>query len=174
MNLNIYKDIAKQLRLQVSEVKHIDLFNQQYDRGEKEHPFGIPAVFVEYVATAWTAGGNNAQEGDSAVRIHVVMDNYGDTANIDQFEEAVQTEKLKHYEVARKVHQALQGFIPCCGTELQRVGTEYDHDHDQILVEVITYGFSEADTSADRYSNYIEVTPGLKVTGDIKTEVEEV
>lgn len=167
MNTKIFIAIAKRIREQVPDIKHIDLFNQQYNMPGEELPFNTPAVFIEYLNTNWMDGSAGIQTGNSAIRVHIVMSNYNDTCNIDELDDTTIDNRLNHYAITKAVHQALQYFEGCCFTGLLRSISEYDSNHDQILIEKVTYTFSECDDSAYAYRSYTQVTPELEIVRGI-------
>jgi hypothetical protein len=156
MNYPAYIDIAKQIRAQAPGVKHIDLFNDQYNRPKESNPFNTPAVFVEFMPTPWRSTMNGVQEGMGGFRIHVVFTFIGNSHNIESFTQEQLDALFLNYTITKKIHNALSGFAPANCTQMERTSSMPDHNHDELLIEVMEYSFTEYDDSADEYGDYIE------------------
>lgn len=140
MNIAPYISISARIRTNVSEIKHIDLYNAQYENPEKEDPFNTPAVFIEYTDGNWEDMTAEFQQQVAGFVIHVVVDNYGRTDNIDQKNATQQENDLKHLNIDSKVHKALKGFVPeGCASGMFRTYTDYDNSHDQLMIIKHTY-----------------------------------
>ena len=169
-----YISIAAQLRANVSGLKHIDLYYQQYLNAEakKNHPYNTPAVFIEYGDCDWVEQGKYIQEAETTFTLHCVSDMYTDTMNIDTFDSGKQAAKLEPLSLDTLVHAAIQTFLPdgCC-REMWRIHTAYDRDHDQLTVIKITYSCRLIEDI--RQSQSLALVTSVGVTGTLVPELTE-
>lgn len=78
--LELYNGIKTDL-LTISEIKHVDLFNSQFDNEDKEHAFLYPAVFIQFLNSSYTDNGKivNQQNVNQTIRLHICFESYKDT-----------------------------------------------------------------------------------------------
>lgn len=79
MRKQIYSEIKSRiLAIQDSEneqlFKHFSLWNQQTEDVEQEIPFQCPAMFVEFMPLKWDQKGNDVQEANFIIRLHIVAE----------------------------------------------------------------------------------------------------
>jgi hypothetical protein len=55
-------------------IEHMDLHSDHMRFIEKEPPFALPAVFVEFLPIRWTIRTNDEYEEDIALRLHILTD----------------------------------------------------------------------------------------------------
>lgn len=151
MKTEIYTTIAKLLsdiRDKNNEpvFKHFNLWNRQVEFLEKEIPFLLPAVFVEFEDIRWhTLGGGEAQEADVSVKLHVVSAWRGPT-NIDARK---LQENLDYMNLSSLIFARLQNKAFChTGGFFIRVASSTDHDHEKIIHECETYLGHVVDSAA--------------------------
>lgn len=176
MNTQAWESIDKRLAEQVAELKHIDLYNQQYvpDEEGKTHPYNRPAVFIEFGPTVWDEDANGTQSGPGILRVHVVMECYRDSSNLNKRSNEDRTKMLQHYGIVNKVHKALHGWQACNTlSPMVRVNRNTDHDFDNIIVELMEYTFTDYDASADVQGDWVEQPINrLKIEPSIVEEIE--
>jgi hypothetical protein len=172
MNTLPYISISKRIRANAPEIKHIDLYNAQYENSEKEDPFNTPAVFIEYLDGNWDDMTSGIQQHVSGFILHVVSDTYDRTANIDLKTEEKQLELLEHLTIDSKVHSAVKGFVPDgCHASMHRIYTDHDTNHDQIMIVKHTYACVIADETALDGVNETDVNE-VSANGSIVTEID--
>jgi hypothetical protein len=159
MNVTLLLSIGNRIKEQCENIKHIDIFNNQYvpNMDMKVKPFKKPAVFIEFSIERWTDQVNGEAEGDGLLRIHTVMEVYNDSYKIFEKDDAEQESTLAHYERPMEVHQALQDFVPegALGG-LTLINTITDHDYDNIIVEVREYAYRSSDSSANHKRDWVD------------------
>lgn len=180
-----YLAIVNRIKSRVPEVKHIDLYNQQYLKQEEEHPFLTPAVFIEFSSMPWLNQGDGTQEApEGQITLHLVDDDYSDSWQAGD-DVANQTPAMAWIELIEKLHQAFNNFAPKgiyvapnpaivpvdapegtlppqatdvhLSTDWQRSNQEPDTDADNMRVEKLTYDMCLFDYSATPYYKYISV-----------------
>lgn len=167
MNPTIYIEIAKHLRAEVPAMKHIDLYNRQYENSRDQHPYNMPAVFVEFVDFTPQGGISGVVEGTRVIRLHCVVTTYKDAANIDLVNTTEQNKRLAHLAFHNAIHAAMQGFSTQHASAFALVGETNDHNHNQVLANVLQYEYNET-TNSYWYKDYINHTiVDIKVEGDI-------
>jgi phage gp37-like protein len=167
MNPQLYIDIAKHLRAKVPAMKHIDLYNRQYENSLQQHPLNVPAVFVEFISFAPMGGAQGVVEGTRAIRLHCVVTTFKDTMNIDLVNTTEQNKRLAHLAFHQAVQDALEGHtLPTCGA-MQLVSEINDHNHNQISVNILQF---ECNHTVNNYwyKDYINhVITDINVVGEI-------
>lgn len=139
--------------------KHFNLWNRQVEFLEKEIPFLLPAVFVEFENIQWkTLGGGVAQEADVSIKLHVVSAWRGPTG----IETRDLHENLSYLNLTSLIFERLQNKAFCRnGGFFTRVSSETDHDHEKIIHECETYVGHVVDNTA--VSLGLPVSPGLSL-----------
>jgi len=136
----VYLSICKQLAEKLPLMAHIDLFNNQYDSASKEHPFNMPAVFVQFMPLVdFVTNADGSQSATVKIQFHFVTTCYSDAANAHRFDEVARQMAFKHLQFAGEAHKVLHHFAPDCCTNLQRSAHFYDTDFDQIQVTICEY-----------------------------------
>lgn len=159
MNVLDYVSLSTELADKFPEIKHINLFNGQYqtETPKNEHPVNFPAVYIEFLPTQWQMATGGMVEGDAQVRIHVVLHSMKDLDNIHLKSSVVQNVLLEHYTLANNIAACLEGFFPCTAlTALRKTEDDPDNNHDQIIVEKYTYAYTILDTTNADFKKQID------------------
>lgn len=122
----------------IKEVKTFRLFNNQFEREDREKAFIYPAVFVEFVNIDYLSKSESRQEGDLGLRFHIGI-------------KSLKTEDPYILELAEIVNFWLQGFgIADLITSLDRKRERQDTDHAGVIVWQTEYRTQITDNSANR------------------------
>jgi hypothetical protein len=156
MNTAAYIDIAKHLRAKVPGIKHIDLYNGQFENPEAHLPANYPAVYVEFLPTRWDTHPQGVQRGTGGIRVYCVVKNFLGADNIDLRTTEVAQQRLAYLLFEKLVHAALQNFAPTGYGNLMRSTTLPDATFTSVLVVVHEYEAAEADDSAFVYKDFTE------------------
>jgi hypothetical protein len=160
----IYTSLCKRLFEQVTGLTVVDLYNGQYENGET---ISAPAIYIEFLATQWEDVGNNCQEGDVPVRLHVCYSNLSHTEAAYENPEPISA-ALEFLDFVETVHIAVQGFEPDNSGPLGRTTTEPDTNNvEGLYVWRQVYTCKYLDESTNPENKQIQITPGLKVTHPI-------
>lgn len=172
MNVLDYVSISAELATKFPQIKHINLFNGQYqtETPKNEHPVNYPAVYIEFLPTQWQMATGGMVEGDAQVRIHIVLHSMKDVGDIHTKSSVMQNAILEHYTLANNIAAGLEGFFPCTAlTALRKTEDDPDNNHDQIIVERYTYAYTILDTTnADFKTQIDKVIQGFLVTGTLE------
>lgn len=139
--------------------KHCDLWNRQVEFIEQETPFQTPAVFVELSNLKWSTCGNNIQEAEPIIRLHIVTPwNANTAANISN--QSVRNTALAYLDIPSVVFRQLQGqhgnvTMPLPAQQqdnqqsqqqvignfnaLTRIESVINHNHERFIDSVETY-----------------------------------
>lgn len=161
MNIPALLSIGKRIKDEVTEIKHIDIYNGQYmpDNDGQIKQFTKPAVLIEFGQTQWETAENGIQEGNGMVRIHVVLQKLNDTFKLFDKTDLQKAAMLDHYNIPKLVHAKLQGFSPDGVVDaLNRINTIPDHDFNNTIVEIFEYEFRDYDDAADTHTDWVDVT----------------
>lgn len=76
---DLYQEHANAINAKIPEVKWVDLWHNQVNFLDNEHPFPTPAVFLNYRIRDTKDLGNNAQEATLQVEMYVFYETFADT-----------------------------------------------------------------------------------------------
>jgi hypothetical protein len=166
---SVYKEIAAHLATVLENpgypmqaIQFIDLFNNQLNK--EDVPFDSPAILVQFGPIQWESLPKGVQKGVATLRFHVVQEIYEDSyQGNDEQDNALNV--LRYVDV---VHQALSGLAGSKFTELTRVSTEPDEDHDNLIIYVMDYGTIITDDSAITSRALVPVIPVLGIVKGVE------
>ena len=120
-------------------IEHFDLWNNQLNppKDEEEIPFNIPAVFLEYRPVDWSTMGNKQQQAEVTFNLIVVSESLVETSSNETA--ADRNFGLQHLQLLDNIFAVLQGFGGDCFGSITRTGLNMDHNHDQLLVHVLSF-----------------------------------
>lgn len=169
-----YLSICQHLREKLPDMEHVDLFNDQYNNEQKEHPYNMPATFIEFVAVGdWKLNSDGSQTATLMVQFHHVTTSVSDTQNADRKSKIEQSLSFKHMLYSKNAHKALQGFAPANCSKLNRMQSIPGPLKNQEYVYIEIYQCVITDNStADTSKPTIEIVPELKVERSIDESSE--
>lgn len=126
MRKELYNAIKTRLAKDTAEVAHIDLWNHNVEFIEQEDGWDRPAVFVEIGTIEWSALHGGGHRGKGIVRLHVVTD------WVEGGQEAA-------WDLCDEVRQAIEGLTGETFNGLTLVGTDTNHNHEDILESIDSY-----------------------------------
>lgn len=126
MRKELYNAIKSKLAIDVPEVKHIDLWNQNIEFIDQEDVWERPAVFVEFGKIEWSPFQGGCQRGKGIITIHLVTD-WADGGHDAAF------------DICHKVHTALDGLNGEDFNGMALMETNTNHNHEEILESIDSY-----------------------------------
>jgi hypothetical protein len=152
--------LAVRAQLETAGVKHVRLYNSQFDEMDNENTFAFPCAFIEFTQLDWLTKSEGYQEADTVVRIHVGF-------------ESVKTEELEILDLLETIHSNLQGLHnPEYFTPLDRAFEGQDTNHDNVIVWLLDYDTLLSDNSGNRNLKLVKTTiTDLEVNKDNTTDV---
>ncbi len=144
----IYQALKQQLLLVTDQednhiIKHVALWNRQTEFLEKETPFDVPAVFIEFGKVLWKHQLQGVQDTVLPITLHIVT----------PYAPEGYDGSLFHLEICEYINKALHGFSVGWHTgAFLRVDTEPCHDHEQLLLTRESYATLLTDHSAKKES----------------------
>lgn len=121
--------------------RHFDLWNRQVEFLEAETPFQTPAVFVEFETIRWRTMGQNVQDADLTLRLHIVTPWSANTAaNVtrQQRDNALSYLDLPTV-VFRRLHGTHAQFANGGINTLVRTASAVNHDHERFVDSIEEY-----------------------------------
>lgn len=150
--VQLYKDIKEKLTDEC-DLKHVALFNNQYERENVENPFLYPCAFIEFKPSTFKDLSVGVQQFDMVVTIHLGFESYTE-------------DDLKVLELKQKIYVALQRLQSGYFALLSRVEERQNFDHGNTQVYEIDFRTTGKDYDADtRATKQVLVTP--QVTAEI-------
>ncbi len=129
-----------------TDVKHVRLYNSQFDEMDSENTFPFPCVFIEFSALDWITKSEGYQEAETTIKLHVGF-------------ESVKTEELEVFDLLEDIHEDLQGMHdPEYYTPLNRSFEGQDTNHDNVIVWQVDYDTLLSDNSGNRNNKLVETT----------------
>ncbi len=144
MRKQIYKAICDRISQQVSEVKHIDLWNNNISVLSGGAVWPRPAVFVEFETIEWRQQQNRVRMADIAVRLHIVTDAVSYNGSTDPKQDTA----LAFLDLLNKVNAAMQGLRGENFAGFMLTTSATNHDHAELIESVERYITRAQDTSA--------------------------
>jgi|GEM_PF-4483278 len=133
-------------------IQYFDLFKSQYIYPELHLPYKRPALFYEWAAQ-WTDKGVGIQQGDLTLRLHLELENYGEsfvgmTRTGQVMESKNKGYALEIFEMQKLVHAIISGLEGEAFTPLRRISTDPDLNPINTNVTLITYSTKVTDDTA--------------------------
>lgn len=124
-----------------NQIKHFDLWNQNVEFIEQDTTFDMPAVFVEFAPILWKTLGNNVQQADVEVRLHVVTEYKGATADNSEF----QTDALAYFDLLDAINKKIFGLSGTGFNAFKRTSSATNHNHEEIIESIEVYSTNVID-----------------------------
>jgi hypothetical protein len=114
---DLYKELAEKIKTEINTIKWVDLWHNQVNFLEEEHPFPAPAVFISMIANGMEDIGNNIQQFDMQMDFFLFYETF-----LDSFEGAYnQAGALSFLDNLTKLHQLLHGSSGDNYSEMRRI-----------------------------------------------------
>jgi hypothetical protein len=139
--------------------KHFDLWNQNVEFLEQETPFEVPACFFEFMPIQWRTLGQQVQDADLTIRLHIVTEWFGETAAYTP--EEIREMMLEYLNIPAMTVKCLQGFCTPFTNGLMRTQSIVNHDHERYVDTVEEYVCRVQDSSAHPVYETVSVKPKL-------------
>jgi len=139
--------------------KHFDLWNQNVEFIEQETPFATPAVFFEFFPISWKTMGQQKQDADLTIRLHIVTEWYGETAEYTP--EEIRQQMLDYLNIPGMVVSSLQGFCTPFTNGLMRTQSVINHNHERYVDSVEEYVCRVQDNSAEIIYTPKKIVPNI-------------
>lgn len=140
----------------ITEIKSIDLFRNQFATWKDETVYEFPLCFLEFDCD-FENHTLNTQKGSARIKVHIATSYNGDSRQGSTTQETA----LECFEVAQKVHEALQGFGEDFFSSLSRTGLSQDQNPNSIYTIVQDYECEFVDNSTSIAKDRIEANPDL-------------
>jgi len=152
---DLYLAVKGRILDQVKSIKHVLLYNNQFDRETVEEAFTYPNCFIEFVQMIHSGVTLNQQKSDIQIRVHIGF-------------ESLEKEDLTMFDLIQEVYVALQGLDGDLFSALQRIEERQDIDHDNVIVWQLDFECNLTDCSSDPRANLDEVVIGtLEIGADL-------
>lgn len=148
----IYRSLVKRIKMQIPEIRWIDLDGGQLEFLDESYPVQFPAVFIDFRNIQYQQLSRNYQQGTVSIGVRVAFNIYedfhGDSPDIEQA-----ADRLK---LLNKVYVALHGFSGLILTDgednhyskLQRQSMQSERRSDGLKVYEITFQCAVRDKQA--------------------------
>lgn len=155
MKLLLYNEIDAQILAEVSEIKLVQLWNNQLDNEDQEEARAYPLCYIEFSSIVWFELAKGLAEADVTITVRTVI-------------ERLQTDDRTFLTLVEDVYKALQLFDHDCFTPLKRVAERQDVDHDNCIVWETDFTTKLVDGAA--YTD--EDKPTVTATLDVSTDLD--
>ncbi|GHV66952.1 hypothetical protein FACS1894199_11430 [Bacteroidia bacterium] len=147
MRKQLYLDIKDKLKtIQDTDgnpfFKHFDLWNQQV---EYLDTFAAPAVFIEFMPMQWHTLGGRMQNTQLTVRLHIVTEWHGQSADNSPAEERA----LEFLDIIDRITATMMRFSTPYMTLWIRSQSITNHNHEHYVDNVEEYTCTLRDTTTD-------------------------
>lgn len=146
-----YEAILTRLTTKIADIKHVDLFFNQYlqetEEGEDATAFLRPAVFFEYNPKQWDTLGNKKQESTATFSLHVVSDVIQDADKRTAL--LIRNKAYEHLALLDKIVYFLQGYNGTGFGSISRTGDRpYTNAKGQMIIHIIDFRVRLQDKAA--------------------------
>ncbi len=137
MRKELYNALCERLKTVADgAIKYIDLWNHNVEFIEQEEGWERPAVFVEFAPIQWNAIQTGVEyRSEPLIRLHVVTDWEGGTSSDSPYKD----DSLEVFDLTDEIAKALIGMEGETFKELDLVGSETNHNHEEILENIEVY-----------------------------------
>lgn len=165
MRKQFYKDLSDELLritdpigegeeiTQVPVIKHIDLWNEQFNPDYKGPAIQFPAVFIRFMPIGWKQMGNKVQCADMQFQLMIC------TSSLAASKESgsMQDRALTHFDLIDRIFQRLSYFSGNYFGTLLRTQSDTDHYHNEVSITTETYMTHVFDNSAQPETEEVEM-----------------
>ena len=155
-----YKEMSQLILNEITEIKWVDLWNEQTSFEEQEYPFGMPAVFLDFNGDDINTVGKGVQHINFEVGVHLAFATLADShaGSINQ------NSSLEFISLLKKVHALLQAkhgehFSSMNRINLKRVPTA----NDAVIQYVQTYTTKVVDYDGMKKPDGSVTDPALQI-----------
>lgn len=141
--------------------KHLDLWNEQVVFLEQEEPFDLPAVFIEFLPIQWQTANDGAQTSVAQFRLHVITSSKGSARDGS----AYQAESLELFDLIESVNHALFKLSGDGFRATQRIRSDTNHNHEELIESMETYQVSAVDISGRQ--QWQKAMPDIKIEATV-------
>lgn len=141
---NLYTEIAQRITEHAPEVKWVDLWHNQISFMEEEHPFGTPAVFLDFRILNVTGMGGQNQQLEAQVGMYVFYETF-----LDTFDGAYnQDDALVYLDLLTQLQERFHGSNGTSYSEMTRTGLQPIDTGNAGNLYLITFSCGLIDTAA--------------------------
>jgi hypothetical protein len=163
----LYLAIMDRIQDQCPEVRHIDLFNDQFNNEDQEDAFNTPAVLVEFAPFETRSLSEGRQDMEVPFILHIGTEQYEEASSREELQH--RTRALEHLNTIDSVSKALHRYGRAIGGDIVRTGVETDINHYNMYVHKISFLVRVVDDIA--LAKYIPLGtghPGMQLDNKFK------
>lgn len=155
---DVHKAVQLKLFTDITYLKTVQEFRNQFERIEEEIAFDFPCVFIEFTAMDSMSLGQGVSSIDFVMRLYLGFEALDMSNGGIKYNGNIVLENLDFYDFQNDVHKCLNHYRPNGCSALQRTNIEQDTEHTNIYVVKMDYIFHGIDQATD-------ITNGLQETG---------
>lgn len=160
MRKQIYLAICTALTEQVTDVKFIDLWNENITALAGGAAWPTPAVFVEFEPIQWRQHQLGNRRAEIAVRLHVITRAVAYNGSNDERQE----QALAYFDLIDQINAAMQGLRGTNFAAFMLSASISNHNHDELIESVERFITSAQDTTAVNQNIQAATLDNLNVT----------
>ena len=158
----------KERILEVEEIKVVDLFRNQFEQSEKNHPMDYPAVLLQFDNMTFDDYPAGVQLCNCTLNLFLACEKYADFGNYSEDEE----EALKIFDLHDKVYAKLQGFAGASANTviaapLRRLVEIQDTSYNHLYIFIMEFDLMFWEEAVGTFNDYTPVDLDLQVNKDI-------
>ncbi len=154
MRKEIFQAIANTVTQKVTDIKYIDLWNEQLAETTSSTAFPTPSLFVEFEQFEYNQNANHVTQADIGIRIHVITRTVLANGTTDRRMEAA----LGFLDLIDSVNRALCSLAGEHFSTLMHTTSATNHNHAELIESIERYVTRGLDTSAIRQAERIRLT----------------
>lgn len=130
---DLHKSIEERLTQEVSEIKWIDVWNNQFSHEGKEYPFPLPACFISLNRIDFLQD-NGIKSANVEIKLHLGQEVYLDTFRKSEHKDLAFT----RYDLIDKICEVLEEYQNDSHSPMELGAVDLDDNHSSLMKNVIT------------------------------------
>jgi hypothetical protein len=139
MRKEIYMAVLERLKA-MTEIRYVDLWNQNVAFIEQEAAWERPAVFVEFDPIVWGRVKEAAMVTQGTLQLHVVTDWQGSAASDSE----TRSESLQAFDLLDRIRTEMEGLEGATFSRMTLQQSMTNHNHEELLENIEIYSYKGA------------------------------
>ena len=140
-----FNAIYRQIKSQVPEVKHVDIWNENISALSGGAVWPVPAVFVSIEPLAWIQEGGHVRRSDVSVGLHLIQRD----AKANGFGDKRMKETMQRLDLVEKIQTAMSSLNGESFSTFQLQVTQLDQNHGELIEDLCQFSTRVKDTSSE-------------------------
>lgn len=146
----IYTTLVAKIQASVTDVKYIDIYDNQPNLPKQETGYDMPALFVEFKPVQWVQRAGGSRRATMQIDVHIETNREG-TSKDSVTPQTQMPRGLYYLNLINQVYKALQGYnagdIAVGFSSMVNVGDNLNNNADVTRTDVLSFQFEVLDNT---------------------------